>query len=349
MLSGDGSRSAAAYADATMELRAAMHSRGLAWAALGLLTAPTSPSDLAGRFLAEGATVTPERCSQLLAELADLGLAMVAEATASEQRWVRTLLGDHIVDAGVSQGGELAFRLEELERLRGDLFTTVAHELRTPLTAIRTAVGLLLDPNTRAEPAQRHQLLETVERNAEQLQRLADSALELARFRSGQLRLQLRRFDARELGQEMEVELTPLLEAKGQRLIQSSPAQPVWVFADHRRVERAILNLLSNAHKFSPAGAELRLKVAARDGDGEVEWEVADNGPGIAPAEQARLFERFYVSSPDATAAGSGLGLPIVLSTAHAHGGRVEVDSEVGRGSTFRLIVPARGPEGHDA
>jgi signal transduction histidine kinase len=80
-----------------------------------------------------------------------------------------------------------------------------------------------------------------------------------------------------------------------------------------------------------------------------VEWEVADNGPGIAPAEQAQLFERFYVSSPDATAVGSGLGLPIVLSTAHAHGGRVEVDSELGRGSTFRLILPARGPEDHDA
>ena len=330
-----------------MQLRVAMHSRGLAWAALGLLDGPMSPADMSDRFQSEGAAVAPQRSEELLTELADLGLARVAEVLASEQRWVRTLLGDQIVAGGISEGGELAFRLEELERLRGDLFTTVAHELRTPLTAIRTAVGLLLDPNTRAAPEQRRQLLETVERNADHLQRLADSALELARFRSGQLRLQLRRFDARELGDEMQVEMAPLLAAKGQRLIQALPAQPVWVFADHRRVERAVLNLLSNAQKFCPVSAEFRLRVVARND--EVEWEVADNGPGIAPAEQTRLFERFYVSSADASVAGSGLGLPLVLATAQAHGGRVEVDSELGRGSTFRLIVPARGPAGHDA
>ena len=347
MLSDDRFPSPAAYADATMQLRVAMHSRGLAWAALGLLDGPMSPTDMAGRFQSEGAAVTAQRSADLLSELAELGLARVAEVLASEQRWVRTVLGDQMVAGGITEGGELAFRLAELERLRGDLFTTVAHELRTPLTAIRTAVGLLLDPNTRAAPEQRRQLLETVERNADHLQRLADSALELARFRSGQLRLQLRRFDARELGDEMTVEIAPLLAAKRQRLVLALPAQPVWVFADHRRVERAILNLLSNAQKFSPVGAVFQLRVVAMAE--EVEWEVVDDGPGIAPADQKRLFERFYVSSADATAAGSGLGLPIVLATAQAHGGRVEVDSELGRGSTFRLIVPARGPKGHDA
>lgn len=336
-----------AYADLTMELRAQMHSRGLAWAALGLLAGPTSPTELAGRFRDEGAVVTAERSSELLDELAELGLARVAEVAETERRWIRSLLGEQVIASGITEGGELAFRLEELERLRGDLFTTVAHELRTPLTAIRTAIGLLLDPNTRAAPEQRRQLLETVERNADRLQRLADSALELARFRAGHLRLQLRRFDARELGHEMEVEMAPLLEAKRQRLTQLLPEQPVWVFADHRRVERAILNLLSNAHKFSPDGAEFRLEVTGATG--EVTWGVTDNGPGIGPAEQTRLFERFYVSAADASAEGSGLGLPIVLATAQAHGGRVEVDSEVGRGSTFRLVVPARGPAGHDA
>ena len=125
------------------------------------------------KFQAEGAVVEVGRASELLTELGDLGLARVAEVTESERRWVRSPLGDQMVAGGITEGGELTVRLAELERLRSDLFTTVAHELRTPLTAIRTAVGLLLDPDTRAAPAQRQQLLETVERNAEQLQRLA--------------------------------------------------------------------------------------------------------------------------------------------------------------------------------
>src|SRR5688500_2014014 len=336
-----------AYADAITELRAAMKSGGLAWAALGLLDIPSSPRDLALKFQAEGAVVDPDRTSELLTELADLGLARIAEVTDSERRWVRSPLGDQMVAGGIIEGGELTLRLAELERLRSDLFTTVAHELRTPLTAIRTAVGLLLDPDTRAAPAQRRQLLETVERNAEQLQRLADSALELARFRAGQLRLQLRRFDARELGNEIELAIGPLLDGKRQRLVLELGAQPVWVFADHRRVGRAVLNLVSNAHKVSPTGAEIRLGVRVIDGD--VAWEVADSGPGIPPAAQERLFERFFVSAPDGSTGGSGLGLPIVLASAQAHGGRVEVDSELGRGSTFRFIIPAAGPIGAEA
>jgi signal transduction histidine kinase len=330
-----------------MELRAAMQSGGLAWAALGLLDKPSSPTDLARMFQAEGAVVEPDRTSELLTELADLGLARIAEVTDSERRWVRSPLGDQMVAGGIIEGGELTVRLAELERLRSDLFTTVAHELRTPLTAIRTAVGLLLDPDTRAEPAQRRQLLETVERNAEQLQRLADSALELARFRAGQLRLQLRRFDARELGEEMRLAMGPLLDEKRQHLILALGPQPVWVFADHRRVERAVLNLVSNAHKFSPPGAEIRLGVTTIDDD--VAWEVADSGPGIPPAAQERLFERFFVNAPDGSTGGSGLGLPIVLASAQAHGGRVEVDSEVGLGSIFRFIIPAAGPMGAEA
>jgi signal transduction histidine kinase len=119
----------------------------------------------------------------------------------------------------------------------------------------------------------------------------------------------------------------------------------VWVFADHRRIERAIVNLVSNAHKFSAPGSEIRFAVS-RIGD-DVCWEVADDGEGIAEEEQPLLFERFFVSPSARAAGGSGLGLPIVLYTAQAHGGRVEVESALGRGSAFRLIVPASGPPRH--
>lgn len=334
-----------AYADPVMELRAAIPSGSLAWAALGLIGSPCSPAELTHRFQADGATVEVARAVELLGELTELGLVRVAEA-GPPPRYMRTLLGDQLATSAFTEGGELQVHLAELERLRSDLFSTVAHELRTPLTVIRTAVGLLLDPETRAGEDERHQLLGTVERNAERLQRLADSALELARFRAGQTRLQLRRFDARQIGDDVRLELAPVLDGSDQRLAIDVGTRPVWVFADHRRIERAVINLVANAHKFSPPGSEITVGIR-RIGD-DVCWEVIDRGHGIAEADRPLLFERFFVSASDRSAGGSGLGLPIVLVIAQAHDGRVEVESEVGHGSAFRLIVPAAGPRSHE-
>ena len=330
-----------AYAGPVMELRSAIRSRSLAWAALGLLDRPSSASELAERFAADGAAIQPARATELLEELVGLGVVRVNDA-GQRPRYIRTPLGDQLAGNAIVDGGELQHHLAELERLRSDLFSTVAHELRTPLTVIRTAVGLLLDPDTRATADKRRELLQTIERNAERLQRLADTTLELARFRAGQIRLQLRRFDARELVDDVRLALGPVLDAKDQPLTAALDDQPVWVYADHRRIERAVLNLVSNAHKFSEPGSEIRLAVR-RSGE-DVCWEVADDGHGIAEDDRPLLFERFFVSASDRAAGGSGLGLPIVLITAQAHGGRVEVESEPGRGSAFRLIVPASGP-----
>jgi signal transduction histidine kinase len=333
-----------AYAGLMMDGRVATRSGSLAWAALALIDTPCSADELAQRFAAEGATLRRGRATELLEELVDLGVVRIGEAGESP-RYVRTPLGDQMAAGAIVEGGELQAHLAELERLRSDLFSAVAHELRTPLTAIRTAAGLLLDPETRAAAEERQELLRTVERNAERLQRLADTTLEMARFRTGKMRLQLRRFDARELGDDVRLTLGPVLGEKNQRLSLTVGPRPVWVFADHRRIERALVNLVSNAHKFSAPGREIRFAVS-RIGD-EVCWEVADDGDGIADEERPMLFERFFVSASARGAGGIGLGLPIVLFTAQAHGGRVEVESELGRGSVFRLIVPASGPPSH--
>jgi two-component system sensor histidine kinase BaeS len=118
----------------------------------------------------------------------------------------------------------------------------------------------------------------------------------------------------------------------------------VWVYADHRRLEQALTNLLSNAHKFSPNGSAINLIVAKQDA--HVTWTVVDHGVGIAREDKPRLFERFFSAPTDAAGqhGGTGLGLPLVLAIAQAHGGTIDVESAPGQGSTFTLRVPAAGP-----
>ncbi len=150
--------------------------------------------------------------------------------------------------------------------------------------------------------------------------------------------------------------MTLVLEQHGQSLALELPATPVSIYGDHRRLEQVLVNLLSNAQKFSPDGSQIQLAVSTTDGD--VVWSVTDQGPGIAPQDRARLFERFFTTanSPTTTApsragsrmdqerSGAGLGLPIALAIVQAHGGSIEVDTTVGLGSTFTVRIPVSGP-----
>jgi signal transduction histidine kinase len=314
----------------------------LAGGALALVGDGAAISVLEARFAARGAALGPGVAEQLLAELATLGLVRVARG-GTEPAFVPTSLGQQLVREGLL--GDSSVSLEALERLRTDLLSTIAHELRTPLTAVRTSVGLLLDPASEPTLAQRGAMLETIDRNAARMQRLVDDILDLARFRSGAIRLQLRRFDATTLAETAIASVAPLAARSEQhiRLTAPSGAGPM-VFGDHRRLERALVNIISNAQRFAPDGGEIVVDVRARDDC--VCWSVTDAGPGIAPEDQARLFERFFVGRTDRGAAsqGVGLGLPITLAIAQAHGGTVDVRSAPGQGSTFSLVVPSAGP-----
>ncbi|MDQ3855721.1 MAG: HAMP domain-containing histidine kinase [Chloroflexota bacterium] len=316
----------------------------LAMAALYLIGTGTTAEGLAQRFGALGASIAPSRVTALLDRLMALGLVYTPVKNHDGAYYVATSLGQQYTHAALSGESDVAARLEELEHLRTDLLSTVAHELRTPLTAIRTSVGLLLDPNTSPDAAAREQLLQTIERSADRMQRVLADLLDLARFRAGRVKLQLRRFDARELAQDTAAGMAPLLQQRGQTLDVVVPATPVWVYGDHRRLEQVVLNLLSNAHKFSPDGGRIRLEVAAEGN--EVIWSVSDQGPGVAPVDQPRLFERFFTAAgrSGGSQAGLGLGLPISMLIALAHGGTITVETASGQGSTFTLRVPAQGP-----
>jgi PAS domain S-box-containing protein len=221
---------------------------------------------------------------------------------------------------------------------------TIAHELRTPLTAVRSCIGLLRDPTVQPNPEAHAQLLKTIEDSAERMQGLVTDVLDLTRLRSGAIQLQSRRFDARVLARNAAAAVSPLLQARGQTISLMLASSPTWVFGDRRQLERALLNLVSNAQKFSPDGAAVRLTLSKKGDD--VAWAVSDQGPGIAAADVAHLFERFFTMPPDVASgeSGTGLGLPIARAIALAHGGAIDVESKLGQGSTFTLRVPAAGP-----
>ena len=308
-------------------------------AALALVGEGATPGSLAAAFAGLGLGPAPGLSEALLLELERLGLVRVAHGRDAEAFRVRTTLGEAYAQHVGS--GDVRAALADLETLRSDLVSTISHELRTPLTAVRTSIGLLLDPGSEPTDEQRAVLLETIGRNADRMQRLIADVLDLTRFRQGRIGLQRRTFDAGSLGVDVAVAIAPLLARSGQSIRLSAPPEPVAVYGDRPRLEQALLNLVSNAQKFSPPGAEIGLATVS---DGEhVRWTVTDCGPGIPDADRVRLFERFFVGRGDRgeRRGGTGLGLPIAKAIAQAHGGDIEVQSEVGAGSEFTLVVPA--------
>ncbi len=318
----------------------------LAAAALGLVGDGVTPRGLSERLATAGAHVEATLAADLLAELARLGLVRVARQDGDDRVHVLTSLGRTMQAGGIGAEAGIAARLAELERLRTDLLSTIAHELRTPLTAVRTCVGVLRDPATSPTEAELSTLLSTIERNADRMQRVVGDILEIARFRTGEVVLQLRRFDALELARGAVASVAPLASRRHQAIEIDAPRTAIRVYGDHRRLEQALVNFLSNAVKYGPSGG--RILVRVRAADDAVCWAVRDDGPGIPADEQPRLFERFFVGRNDSDSHGVGLGLPTALAIAQAHGGRIDVASAPGRGSTFTLVVPVDGPPDGD-
>ena len=195
------------------------------------------------------------------------------------------------------------------------------------------------DPATAPSPAEIDTLLGTIERNADRMQRVVGDILELARFRTGQIVLQLRPFEAATMARGAVASLAPLAAQRGQTIELDVPGAPVQVFGDRRRLEQALVNLISNSVKYGPATGMITVRV--RPAGRSVAWTVADEGPGIPLHEQPHLFERFFVgqSQREAGGRGVGLGLPTALAIAQAHGGTVDVTSAPGYGSVFSIVI----------
>lgn len=225
---------------------------------------------------------------------------------------------------------------EEATRLRDDVLAVVSHDLRTPLNVIRTTAHMLRDPDLGHE--KRTELAERTARATRQADRLIEDLVAVARGHAGRLQLHRQRVRPSDLlhhargafeAQAHEADVTVEVDA---------PDELPPVDADPAQIQRVFYNLLSNALKFTDAGGSVTLAATRAGTDDAVVFSVADTGPGIPEDQQQHLFERFWQGRR--TGHGAGLGLAICKSLVEAHGGRIGVESDVGRGSTFRFTLP---------
>lgn len=225
---------------------------------------------------------------------------------------------------------------KEADRLKDELIPTVSHELRTPLTTLRGFVELLLARDF--PPEKERQFLGIVDQETMRLTRLIDDFLDIQRIESGRQEYRFGSLDVLPLLRDM-AEL--FLKSNHKHTISvDAPAGLPLARADGERIRQVLENLISNALKFSPAGGEILLR--ARQGGNEIEISVTDPGIGIPAEEIPKLFSKFYrVERPGMPRfPGTGLGLALVMEIVQKHGGRVWVESELGRGSTFFLTIP---------
>ncbi|MCS7206451.1 MAG: ATP-binding protein [Dehalococcoidia bacterium] len=232
-------------------------------------------------------------------------------------------------------------RLQELDKMKTDFLGMISHQLKTPVTSVKAALGLLKETEPTPTSPARSRLLNNVERSVRTLEQLINDLLEFAKVRSGQLALERSPTVLQEVVQEAVHIITPSLEAKRQRLVVDMPPEPMVGIVDSRRLVQVLVNLLSNAHKYSPAGSTITLRLGREQDDAVVS--VSDSCGGIPAEDLPYLFEayRHPRSAPSETStSGTGLGLSIAKGMVELHGGRIWVVNHPGRGCTFSFAVP---------
>jgi signal transduction histidine kinase len=232
-----------------------------------------------------------------------------------------------------------AERLQELAQMRSEFLLTVSHELRTPLTSVKTSAELLLEDDHSPAESPRGQLIRNIVQGVNRLNTLIGDLVSMARLNNSQLQLSLEPVGTGEMARAACNLIRPLVQTKRQTLDVHFDVPGPKVLVDQRRFEQILVNLLSNAHRFTPAGG--RISVDVREEGDEVIIAVSDTGPGIPEYERRVIFEPFYrgrEGSGRRVPGGMGMGLAIAKSLVELHGGRIWVGGGEG-GSTFFLAI----------
>ncbi len=234
-------------------------------------------------------------------------------------------------------------QLKQLENTRREFVANVSHELRTPLSLIKGYVETLID-GAKDNPEVATKFLQTIEKHADRLTFLIEDLLTISRLESGQVVMNQQTIAPRAIAECVIHDLESKAAAKTASLVNEVPAELV-AHADSDRLQQVVFNLVDNAIKYGQSGGQVH--IGARKADlKRVELWVRDDGPGIPPEAQARVFERFYRvdKARSREAGGTGLGLSIVKHIVQSHGGEVWVESEPGKGATFFFTLPECAP-----
>jgi two-component system sensor histidine kinase GlrK len=231
-------------------------------------------------------------------------------------------------------------QLKDVEKMKSDFFSALSHELRTPLTSIKEGTQLLLDGAGGSLTEKQQKLLSILSEESQRLIRLVNSLLDLSKMEAGMMIYRFEEASLAALIAKAETEMLPLMESKRVKLDAHVSQELATVKIDQERILQVLRNLLGNAIKFTPAGGFV--KVVARGVDGKVEVSIKDTGPGIAPENLGRIFEKYHQIAPDNhPPQGTGLGLAISKHIVTAHGGSIWAESQPGNGSTFIFVLPA--------
>ena len=236
-------------------------------------------------------------------------------------------------------------QVQELERadaVRRELVVNVSHDLRTPLTALHGALEASADAAHAGRTDEADRLLQTARRNADRLGRLIESLFDLARLDGSAPALRREPFAAAELVHDVVAKFADRAHRQGVALHVAPPGRLPLLSADVGQVERALSNVLDNALRHTPAGGQVDVRV---DGAGErLRIAVEDTGEGIPHDHLARVFDRFHQVAPERGGHGAGLGLAIARRIVELHGGRIELHSELGRGTRVTIELPLVEP-----
>ena len=232
--------------------------------------------------------------------------------------------------------------LREIDEMKTRFLSTVSHELRTPLTSISGYLQLLEQGVAGELTPDQMGYVKVAQRNGDRLASLIDDLLTLSRLDAGRIDFKSEPVDLAVQLRHLREEMQPVADKGDSRLELQAPSELV-VRGDARRLQQSFANLVSNAIKFNRPGGEVRINAAAQNGDAVVE--VSDQGVGIPPQEVERIGERFFRASTTTNMPGTGLGLAITREIVERHGGRLEIESSVGTGSTFRISLPRAATE----
>ncbi len=279
------------------------------------------------------------------------------------ERWFLREFSSNVVqqlEGKLRELGQANEELRELDRLKGEFLQNISHELRTPLTPINGYLEMLLTEEMGSLTSQQKEALNAIDRSSKKLAELIDRLLDFTKLASGKTEISRKPFDTGLWIEEIRHQAEPMAKEKGLEIAFDPSGAPPVLTGDRQRLSQLVFNLLQNSVKFTPQGKRIFLKLGSIGGPellnrygnlmsgpvtADTTWAhliVGDEGIGIAPEHQKKIFDRFYQVDGSLTRryGGMGMGLALVRMIAEAHGGQVWVESEPGRGSSFHVIWP---------